>query len=287
MSMPLQKIILLTLLFSVTFLKGFGQNKLEVFADSLAKAGQNKAALKEYLRCIYYDDGSLSQDIYVKTAHLFYIIEDVPKCLEYLDIHFYKNFDNKTEKNNVFIQKAQIFIKEDKINEALSHIYQIQPTNPIESDNKFFYLLVANLMLKNETESIKALEKLSYINVSDVAFLKNDIQSIVKLSKKKSNKAIFQSSLIPGLGQAVHGDVKDGLKSFVLVTTLGVLFVNVSLAYTFSDALLSVGPWLTRYYFGGIVNASQQAKQKNKLDYNDRLFELVAKIYSLKSKHNR
>lgn len=44
------------------------------------------------------------------------------------------------------------------------------------------------------------------------------------------------------------------------------------------------GPWITRYYIGGIINAQNQAFRKKQSDYNDLVLEIIGYIKHCQSK---
>lgn len=269
------KTIFLIWIFSTFVFAGNAQNSLETFADTLAAKGFYHQALKEYLRCVFHDEKHLSKDIYIKISDMFLKIEQHQKALEYLDLHYYKYFDLNPEKNNVLFKKTQILFNQQKTEEALSNILQVVPANIHDSDRKYFYLGILNVALKKETESFEALSKLSYIHLNDHKELNSKIKCSIKKASKNPNLALAQSALIPGLGQTLQGNINDGLKSFILVGSLGVLFVDINLSYSFTDALISVGPWLTRYYIGGMVNASKQTEKRNERVLNTSILELI------------
>lgn len=269
------KTIFLIWIFSTLLFSGYAQNSLEAFADTLANKGLYQHALKEYLRCVFHEEKLLSKDIYIKISDMFLKMEQHQKALEYLDLHYYKYFDQNPEKNNVLFKKTQILFHQQKPEEALSNILQVVPSNIHDSDRKYFYLGILNVALKKETESFEALSKLSYIHLNDHKELNSKIKYSIKKASKNPNLALAQSALIPGLGQTLQGNINDGLKSFILVGSLGVLFVDINLSYSFTDALLSVGPWLTRYYIGGMVNASKQTEKRNERVLNASILELI------------
>ena len=57
---------------------------------------------------------------------------------------------------------------------------------------------------------------------------------------------------------------KDGLKSLALMVALGAVFIEVSTVLSLGDAIISVSPWLIRYFAGGMINASKIAKERIK-----------------------
>lgn len=278
------KIISLILIFNIGIKLANTQNKTEIFADSLYQRGQYTSALKEYLRCTFYEESGLSKDIYLKISDIFLKLNNFDKSLEFLDSHYYRNFQNNNEKNHALLKKTQVLIINNKYNDALLNILQIKTQKSEELDTKYFYEGILYLLLKNESKSLAALSNISYINKDQVAHLSILINKAIKKYGRNKNFATFQSAIIPGLGQTTHGDINDGLKSFFLVGSLAVLFIDVSLAYSIPNAIISVGPWLTRYYIGGITNTSKIAIKKQKTDFNKAIINLIQYLESSRIK---
>lgn len=75
---------------------------------------------------------------------------------------------------------------------------------------------------------------------------------------------MFYSAMVPGLGQALNGDTKDGLKSLALMVALGAVFIEVSTVLSLGDAIISVSPWLIRYFAGVDDQCFKIAKERIK-----------------------
>ena len=89
---------------------------------------------------------------------------------------------------------------------------------------------------------------------------------------------------MPGLGQTVNGDAKDGLNSLLINGVLVVVFFNVQMNLTTLDATLSVLPWLGRYYVGGMGNAHTASKKKQATVKGELLTELNGLLQVAKQK---
>ena len=86
------------------------------------------------------------------------------------------------------------------------------------------------------------------------------------------------SMIVPGLGQLYVGDVKNGLKSFVLSVGLFSLGLRSALINNPLDAAISTLPWFQRYYQGGFKKAELIAiariQEKRYKIYNQLLDEV-------------
>lgn len=276
------KTIFLISIFNILSLSLFSQTSFEAIGDSLHHKGLYAAALKEYLRSEFLSEKDISPDINLKISDLFIKTQNIAKALDYLDAHYYLHFNDQNERNRVLFKKTQILLGIYKYDEAILNVLQIKSNNIEELNKAYFYKGILYVLLKDEEKSLESFSKLSYINKKDIIKIESLIKNAIKYSKKKSQIASIQSALIPGLGQSINGDLSDGLKSFFVVGALASLFIDVSLSYSLIDALVSVGPWLSRYYIGGIANANKTASLKKKYDFNDSIAELTEYILHCK-----
>lgn len=276
--------IYLILIFNLIAYIGDAQRAPESFADSLLANGLYDAALKEYLRCIYFHEELLDTQTYIKTAELFLKMNKPTKCLEYLDLHYFRYHHLSNEKNRVIVRKTQVLMSLGDYFGALSQMIQYHPDSITDTDTQHFYLGILHLMTENYEQSQSELFKLSYLSIENRDLITSKIKKAIKISQRKTHIAGVESAIIPGLGQFLNGDKIDALKSFILIASLSILMADVSLTYSLSDALISVGPWLTRYYIGGITNAQNQALRKKQSDYNDLILEIVRYIKICQSK---
>lgn len=91
-----------------------------------------------------------------------------------------------------------------------------------------------------------------------------------KVAKRyKPNKSYTLSLIFPGLGQFYSGDIKNGLNAIFLVAALGYLGYNVWVNAGLVDAIISVAPWLQRYYYGNAEKARAIAANKLQLEKNN------------------
>ncbi|HPB06482.1 MAG TPA: hypothetical protein PKX60_09610, partial [Prolixibacteraceae bacterium] len=74
----------------------------------------------------------------------------------------------------------------------------------------------------------------------------------------------IMSALLPGSGQFSVGAVKEGFNSMLLITGLTIAAIQIVKHYTFLDAVLTLLPWIQRYYIGGMDKA--KALAFNKID---------------------
>lgn len=85
-----------------------------------------------------------------------------------------------------------------------------------------------------------------------------------KISLRSDNNYLIASYLLPGLGQALNGRYLDALNSFVLVSSLAVVFIYTGASIGWLEGGVAIMPWLYRYYKGGAENAEKWSIQRKK-----------------------
>lgn len=98
-------------------------------------------------------------------------------------------------------------------------------------------------------------------------------QNAKKINKRSKAKAIILSGVMPGLGQAYTGHIKEGINSFMLISTIGAVYASVLINIGLVDAIITILPWFHRYYVGGMNAAggmvNEFIEEKLLLEYNN------------------
>lgn len=239
------------------------------YADHLFLQEQTDAALKEYLRAYYLDQNNANPEVCGKIARCFLLKGDDENALKYLDLYFFKlpNFDAR--RNEVRFEKQKIFLAKEEYQRALVEILQV--TKRLEPNLARFYFMAAiNYFFTDQYDKgLSYVNKLSYSQNLDSVAVSRIIKDLEKNSKKNPSTARWMSAILPGTGQIANGEVKDGLNSMALYVLFGLLYIDLIPDIGLADATLSVGPWITRYYLGGLSNAVKASKN-NKLNKRQR-----------------
>lgn len=230
------------------------------FADNLYINQQYEYALKEYLR-IYFLKRDHTSDLLLKISNLYSQLNQPEKSLKYADLYFFGNED-LNKKNDAIRTKILVFLKSKDYESALISANQLKEIDITSTDTKNFYTGLCHLLQKIPQIKDNELLLLSYLTEDDKKNLIKKLDNFQKVHLKNPYNAMFYSAMVPGLGQTLNGNLSDGLKSFMLMGTLGLIFIEVSQVLSFGDAIISVSPWIIRYFAGGMINASKQAKLK-------------------------
>jgi hypothetical protein len=275
-------IITLFLLFQITLISCIAQEvvpSLE-FAEINYENQNYRIALKEYLRLFYFDRQNEFPEVEVNIAECFSRLHDSENAIKYYQLFLGKSraYSKKTE--NVFYAFIQELIISKNYKVALSELFQVNPdVTASDSDRYYYYLGMTYLFDKQVFAADEAFQKLSYADSIDKDSYYLTIKKIEKTIKKKHRRAKIWSAILPGLGQTINGDAKDGLNSFAINGSLAIIFIQVAKSLTIGDAALTVVPWFFRFYTGGIKNAGLASKtfQSKKLnEHSATLVKLLA-----------
>lgn len=235
------------------------------FAASLFAQEQYKAAAKEYLRVYYYDRTNSQLEASRKIAQCFDHLGDGSKALHYMTIYLRQRGLSPNVKLDGYYEKLQMQISYLPIKHAISEFYQM-PYDLVTLDPDRYNYYGSNLFLIDGDIS-KAREHLSQLTYAE-HIDQNKLEQLFKDFEKNKNKSHLaprlMSAALPGLGQSVNGEYRDAANSFLLNGSLIALFIKVGRSLSYPDAFLSVGPWLGKYFLGGMGNASKASRKKQR-----------------------
>ena len=272
------RIILLTFIWIITSQVLAGQDSLysEYLsgADHLFSDGQYKPAIKEYQRYLFMS-GSEDQKVLLKLAHCLYETGNYDLALQYFEKVYYLT-DDPEIKFKCRLKEITYNITTRDYYNALIVLFDVQNNYsdlhpPIlnflfgisyfglqkydQAENYFLRITADNPPASQELEKIFANEK--------------------RLHRPNPTTVYILSLVLPGTGQLLTGNIKDGINSFLLVEGIGFAAVMVAIKYSFMDALLSVLPWYQRYLIGGSNNAERLAIEKRDRNRNEVYKEIL------------
>jgi tetratricopeptide (TPR) repeat protein len=177
----------------------------------------------------------------------------------------YRNFYTfgTKEYTELTFKLVQLQLQTTENQEALSEILQLKSVSYSDSDTKRvnLYLAVCYFQTTDFDKSKSYFEKLIPVEKQ---------QEFAKLFKKNNRlekkyhptKMQILSVLLPGAGQLYGGFYRESANSFLLVSSFIALFVVTNQVYGLLDAFMSVYPWASRYYNGGIKKTILLSKEK-------------------------
>ena len=232
-----------------------------LLADQYYDHGQYDEALKEYLRAYVYNPKDANETL-VKISELYKLKGETDEAVRYLNLAFFATPPQNPQRQEIQYKKAQLLIVEKDFQKAKLEVLQIASTTSDATDRITYYKVLVYLLNEEVDQGLKAMSQLSYHDSIDA-------RQILKLEKKlkrtyKIKPKIYQiaSGMLPGLGQYIAGDIEDGTKSLLLNGSLVYAFFRLGQTLTYSDAFVTVSPWIFRYFMGGVQNAGKAAKAK-------------------------
>lgn len=251
------------------------QNILEVqiLADKYYEKKQFSEAFKLYERFFYFKDTITSQDFFL-LGNCKYHNNSYNEAIYYYNLGI-NHSDNDTIKAYYYIRTSKMLIYNEQYSEAIQKLLIAEQIANATQIDKIKFLIASAYFLVNDYSSsqkyfsqiIKEPEKLSFLF------------SQTEKKYPNPNTAFWLSTILPGLGQFYVGDIKDGLNSLLLNSSLAILFVYTANESSLISASLSIAPWLHRYLTGGATNAKQLAFKKRE-ENNKLILNRIVNIYS-------
>lgn len=244
-------------------------------ADELYKSGDFNNSLQLYNRILFFSKKN-KQDIYKRAGDCCFYLNDFKHALNYYDSTLtYCNSDEFY--NEIIFKKADCYIISKDYQASLFVIEELKITNEDELQiKKNFYRGITYFATADFEKS-----KLYFLEAVDDTSIdaKNEIYHLFEkkryLNSPNPEPAGILSSLFPGAGQLYSGDYKNAINSFLLISFFIVAGTDMYLRYGLIDPVISISPWLNRYYKGGCENAKLTAQKKRDQKRNEILNEII------------
>jgi tetratricopeptide (TPR) repeat protein len=232
------------------------------FANDQFGQGHYEIAAKEYNPALFF--GSPEQDfLALRIAQCYFETGNLELSAEFFD-KAYSYTRSDSLQNEAILGKSFCLILQAQHMLALAELINFNETTSQLQNSEYHFLNgIALFSLERDT---LAYEKF----VRAMAFLPDEgpnleqldqvFARVYKLRKRFSpNRAYIMSVFLPGLGQMSVGEWKEGLNSMVLIGILFVITQRIAIAFSFGDALITIMPWLQRYYMGGMDKSKELA----------------------------
>jgi tetratricopeptide (TPR) repeat protein len=250
-----------------------------ILADELFLKKEFVNALNLYKRVDYFNPDLKIKE---KIADCYFNTDEYENALSY-----YKSLDSLFEKESShFVKYKQIdcYIFLKKYNNAEKLIKSFEMNN-VENDYKYNFYSGLIYFLKSD---FKQAEYYFLNTLPDTCLKEKDeilfIFNTKKIGKPNPETAFYLSTIIPGAGQLYAGDFRNALNSFMLVGVLTWISVDMYKQLAWFDPLISIFPWLNRYYKGSSENARKIAEEKRALHLNQILNDVISIIQETENK---
>lgn len=235
------------------------------FADEQFAEGNYSIAAQEYNRALYfgYDNADI---VLLQIGNCYNQLEDYDLATGFYD-RAYIQSKSDSLKNEAILGKTFSLILQKKNMQALNELLYF--TNEINNNQQIkmhFLKGVASYGIKSDSaafDEFKTVIALSELSDSTKILLEKEFKKVFKYQKRFSpNRTYVMSGIIPGSGQLSVGAIKDGLNSMALITGLYFIAVAIIKNYSVLDAIITLFPWIQRYYLGGMDKAKILAEEK-------------------------
>jgi tetratricopeptide (TPR) repeat protein len=255
------------------------------YADNQFNSENYNIALKEYKRALFFSKDSLKNVLLEKTGDSYFELGTIDSALNYYNLAK-STVINDSVKISLAFKTSLCYIFEEKYNEALIQLYQIDNNLGLENQKRMsFYKAVCFYSLENYKSSEEYFTKcLDSTDIEQINNLKSIFKKTEKFNKPNPKVAFFLSLLIPGSGQIYCTEYMDGINSLILSSAIIYTGYLIYLNYTVFDVILSVTTIFERYYLGGGVNAYNSAVKKQNEKKSECYNEIMQIIESEKKK---
>lgn len=249
-----------------SLLSFFGWTQNLDLANRLFEEENYLAAKSEYLKVQLLEPNSFTSAEYLNFAACYLNTNDnSDKAFQMLDLAY--NYAKKTDKNDsianeILFQKSSEYIQQGYYDFALIELFTVYNYSTYFSTKTNLYKSVIYL-LKNNLDKSQKFALFAIDSVQYGAEVKSMYAQIKKVEKKfKPNRIMVLSAILPGLGQALLGEWKESINSFVIVGGLLTLYATSISSFSLLDAFLVYIPWFSRYHKGGYLKAKKLAETR-------------------------
>jgi tetratricopeptide (TPR) repeat protein len=252
-------------------------HQLKAYADEQFHRGNLSSALKEYQRILFFDTRHQYESVYSDMAELYFEQEDFENALVYYDFAR-KAIPCDSLKLEYSFQKILCYFRQGSYLLGLSDLYGLPGTlSPHFEAKKNLYLAICHFGMDDTGQSLQYFAEI--VDSTGLERISSLFRAYEKHKKKYDpDKLEMMSIFIPGLGQFVAGDVKNGLNSIFLLTGIAAYSFYTMRIYGILDGTLVLVTWFYRYYTGGHKKAYElgvtKIREQQRITY-DQILEIV------------
>jgi len=258
---------LLIILISFSTLKLIAQSieSTLVYANEQFDIGNYQNSALAFERIIFFSKGNVNHKVYTQLADSYRLDGNPVRAIKFYDIAQYQAATDSA-RNEIIFRKVFTYLQLKEFDQGLIALFDLRSNNNAQTQFRKEYLKGIIYYLKDDYErAIKVFD--DYLSEQEKEVLSfNELKMQLNKAKKiKPNLAMWLSVFIPGSGQMLYGDFKDGLNSMMLTAAFVTLYFNYVMDFSLVEGYLVVLPWFQRYHRGGYQNAKENALEKQEL----------------------
>lgn len=255
-----------------SFAHGQSPDQTRRTADSLFAAGQYATAATHYDRLLFFagPDADLRADN-LQLAVSYFETGDFNRAARHYDAAYFAA-DTDSLREEVLLQKGLSYLLAQHPQEALIELLSLpESADPYRLN---VYLGLTHFLLRDYDPAEAALVQAVAPEAAP------DVQALLNRARRaerrfKPGRAQWLSAFAPGLGQFYVGDIRSGINSAVINGAFAYLFISTTISYGWGSAVITVLPWLQRYYFGGIKKVGSIARERGERRRRALYLELI------------
>ncbi|WKV12555.1 CDC27 family protein [Marivirga harenae] len=271
-------VLLTSLSFSVQI--SFSQDVKETlqFAEEQFIIGNYTNSILAYERAIYFEENT-SSETYFKLANAYFSKGDIGRAIRVYDNAAFLEKDNG-KRNDIIFKKCLAYLSTNQYNQAIISLGAINDFNDTEAGLKKQYFKSIAYFLKEDFDQFEVLFDEYATNLklaSNQHYIDLETYNL-KADKVKPKLAMWMSVFVPGSGQILYGNWKDGLNSMALTAALVGLYFNYVTEFSLVEGYLVVLPWFQRYHKGGYLKAKETALKKQR-EYRGKAYGEILQLH--------
>lgn len=232
------------------------------FAEEQFNLGNYTNSVLAYERAIYFEDNT-SSETYFALANAYFNIKNIERAVRFYDNAIFLEKETST-RNEIIFRKCLALLSVKQFNQSIIALGSVNDFNDSEVKFKKQYFRSIAYFLKEDFDRSEK-EFAKYISDLNLASNQHYIDYKLynqKAAKIKPNLALWMSVFVPGSGQILYGNWKDGLNSLGLTAALVGLYFNYAIEFSLVEGYIVVLPWFQRYHKGGYLKAKETALKK-------------------------
>ena len=242
-------------------LQGQDIRQVKALADEQFARANLTGALKEYQRVLFFDTEHRFDDVYGDIADVYFEQGEFRQAMTYYDFAR-KAIDTDSLKLEYSFRKILCHFMQESYLLGLSDLYDLPETEiPYFHAKKNLYFAICHFGLDETDRSLDYFEEL--VDSSGMEQIRGLIHAFGKYQKKYDpDKLEMISIFLPGAGQIIAGDLKNGLNSILLLGGIVAYSYYTMVTYGWLDGALVLLSWSFRYYTGGHKKAYELGAER-------------------------
>lgn len=202
-------------------------------------------------------------------------------------IQYLETISEKEQHDSLFDETlfriVHLYLINEKPANALITLSELHSTGSEYFTNKsHFYHALAYFQINDFVRSEIHLKNfLSSYSSYDSCYIQELFRRASKNASRNTFIPMLSSALIPGSGQLIEGYYKEGVNAFLLNSLLaGITIFTFYRVYPL-DAILTMYPFVRRYYLSNIFNAKEIAIEKHdstKIEIYNELLDYISQL---------